>query len=274
MHGRRLNSSSCARRARASRRRVRRARTDPRTRSPRRRATAPCRSHARAADDADPTASRADSAISARAVAEAETELREAVDELRRLASGIHPAVLTDYGLTAAIQALAETSTTAVRLDAPVERRYSSAVETAAYMVVAAAAKVGPARVSIARRGNTLVVDVKAARQPEHLVDIEDRLGALDGALRTEHDGRRSADTGGDPVRVVIADDSMLVREGLARLLAENGCDVVATSGMRAPARRRRPHQPDVAIVDIKMPPTHSDEGIAAALQIRAPTRT
>ena len=106
---------------------------------------------------------------------------------MRRLASGIHPAVLTDYGLTAAIQALAETSTTAVRLDAPVERRYSSAVETAAYMVVSAAAKVGPARVSIVRRGNTLVVDAVTARQPEHLVDIEDRLGALDGAVRTEH---------------------------------------------------------------------------------------
>ena len=71
-------------------------------------------------------------------------------------------------------------------------------------------------------------------------------------------------------MRVVIADDAMLVREGLARLLAENGCDVVATSGdavhLLADVDRTRP---DVAIVDIKMPPTHSDEGIAAALQIR-----
>jgi hypothetical protein len=46
---------------------------------------------------------------------------------------------------------------------------------------------VGPARVSIVRRGNTLVVDAVTARQPERLVDIEDRLGALDGAVRTEH---------------------------------------------------------------------------------------
>jgi hypothetical protein len=130
---------------------------------------------------------RSGSAIPAARVAEAETELRGAVDELRRLASGIHPAVLTDYGLTAAIQALAETSSTAVRLDASVERRYSSAVETAAYMIVSAAAMAGPARVSIVRRGNRLVVDATAARQPEHLVDIEDRLGALDGAMRTEH---------------------------------------------------------------------------------------
>jgi len=71
-------------------------------------------------------------------------------------------------------------------------------------------------------------------------------------------------------VRVVIADDAMLVREGLTRLLAENGCDVVATSGdavhLLADVDRT---EPDVAIVDIKMPPTHSDEGIAAALQIR-----
>jgi len=62
----------------------------------------------------------------------------------------------------------------------------------------------------------------------------------------------------------------MLVREGLARLLAEHGCEVVAMSGdavrLLADVDRTRP---DVAIVDIKMPPTHSDEGIAAALQIR-----
>jgi DNA-binding NarL/FixJ family response regulator len=71
-------------------------------------------------------------------------------------------------------------------------------------------------------------------------------------------------------VRLVLADDSMLVREGLARLLEERGCEVVAsapdaTQLLRDVDRTR----PDVAIVDIKMPPTHTDEGIAAALEIR-----
>ena len=71
-------------------------------------------------------------------------------------------------------------------------------------------------------------------------------------------------------MRVVIADDSMLVREGLARLLADNGCEVAATSRDAAQLLRDVERtRPDVAIVDIKMPPTHTDEGIAAALEIR-----
>jgi DNA-binding NarL/FixJ family response regulator len=70
-------------------------------------------------------------------------------------------------------------------------------------------------------------------------------------------------------VRIVIADDSMLVREGLARLLTEVGCEVVGTAE-NAPELLRQVAltQPDVAIVDIKMPPTHTDEGIAAAQEI------
>ena len=71
-------------------------------------------------------------------------------------------------------------------------------------------------------------------------------------------------------MRVVIADDSMVVREGLARLLADAGCEIVGTAAnseelLRLVARA----EPEVAIVDIKMPPTQTDEGIAAAQQIR-----
>jgi DNA-binding NarL/FixJ family response regulator len=72
-------------------------------------------------------------------------------------------------------------------------------------------------------------------------------------------------------VRVVIADDSVLLREGLVRLLSDAGLEVVAQVGdgeaLRAAVRRERP---DVAIVDIRMPPTHTDEGARAAEQIRA----
>jgi DNA-binding NarL/FixJ family response regulator len=72
-------------------------------------------------------------------------------------------------------------------------------------------------------------------------------------------------------MRLVIADDAALVREGLARLLAETGLAIV---GEAADARQLlalvREQRPDVAIVDIRMPPTHTDEGLAAAAEIRA----
>jgi DNA-binding NarL/FixJ family response regulator len=71
-------------------------------------------------------------------------------------------------------------------------------------------------------------------------------------------------------VRVVIADDAVLLREGLARVLAENGFDVVAQAGdayeLRHAVARERP---DVAIVDVRMPPSQTDEGARAALKIR-----
>ena len=71
--------------------------------------------------------------------------------------------------------------------------------------------------------------------------------------------------------RVVIADDTVLLREGVARLLEDAGFDVVAQSGTAEDLLRHvAMHKPDVAIVDIRMPPTHSDEGLRAAREIRA----
>jgi DNA-binding NarL/FixJ family response regulator len=72
-------------------------------------------------------------------------------------------------------------------------------------------------------------------------------------------------------MRLVLADDSLLFREGLARLLGEAGFEVTGTVGdAGALMRRVAKERPDAAIVDIRMPPTHTDEGIAAAMQIRA----
>jgi DNA-binding NarL/FixJ family response regulator len=72
-------------------------------------------------------------------------------------------------------------------------------------------------------------------------------------------------------LRLVLADDSVLLREGMARLLEEGDFDVVAQAGdaehLLAAVRL---HRPDVAIVDIRMPPTHTDEGLRAAEAIRA----
>ena len=72
-------------------------------------------------------------------------------------------------------------------------------------------------------------------------------------------------------LRIVLGDDSVLLREGIARLLAEGGFEVVAQAGdgdgVVAAVREQRP---DVVIVDIRMAPTHTNEGIRAAEAIRA----
>jgi DNA-binding NarL/FixJ family response regulator len=71
-------------------------------------------------------------------------------------------------------------------------------------------------------------------------------------------------------VRVVVADDVMLTREGIARLLTDAGIDVVAEAGdAERLIREVRLKRPDAAIVDIRMPPTHTDEGLVAAQRIR-----
>ncbi|MEU4829118.1 response regulator transcription factor [Streptosporangium sp. NPDC023615] len=72
-------------------------------------------------------------------------------------------------------------------------------------------------------------------------------------------------------MRVVIAEDSVLLREGLARLLADGGIETVGVAGdgpglVAAVAE----HDPDLVVVDVRMPPTHTDEGLRAALEARA----
>ena len=71
-------------------------------------------------------------------------------------------------------------------------------------------------------------------------------------------------------LRVVLGDDAALIRQALAELLERAGVQVVAQAG-NAPSLLRavEEHQPDVAIVDIRMPPTQTTEGVRSALQIR-----
>jgi DNA-binding NarL/FixJ family response regulator len=72
-------------------------------------------------------------------------------------------------------------------------------------------------------------------------------------------------------MQAVIAEDSILLREGVARVLADAGFDVVAQCGTADELLLKvRSFPPDVAIVDIRLPPTHNDEGLRAALEIRA----
>jgi DNA-binding NarL/FixJ family response regulator/class 3 adenylate cyclase len=71
-------------------------------------------------------------------------------------------------------------------------------------------------------------------------------------------------------VRVVLAEDSVLLREGIARLLEDAGFDIVAQSGTAEDLLRHvAMHKPDIALVDIRMPPTQTDEGLRAAQEIR-----
>jgi DNA-binding NarL/FixJ family response regulator len=72
-------------------------------------------------------------------------------------------------------------------------------------------------------------------------------------------------------MRVVVADDTLVTREGIVRLLRDAGVEVVAQAGDAGELLRHvAVHRPDVAIVDIRMPPSHTDEGLVAAQQIRA----
>jgi DNA-binding NarL/FixJ family response regulator len=73
-----------------------------------------------------------------------------------------------------------------------------------------------------------------------------------------------------EAMRVVLADDSVLLREGMARLLEDAGFDIVGQAGDAEELMLKvRSWKPDVAIVDIRMPPSHSDEGLRAAKEIR-----
>src|SRR5690625_1712226 len=96
--------------------------------------------------------------------------------------------------------------------------------------------------------------------------------------LRTEQvgqgevrmDGSPGTESRGEPLTVVLADDAVLLREGVRSLLEDEGISVVASVGdgqelLRAVARLR----PDLAIVDVRMPPTHTTEGLEAALSIK-----
>ena len=72
-------------------------------------------------------------------------------------------------------------------------------------------------------------------------------------------------------MRVVVADDSVLLREGIVRILSDSGFDVVGQAGDAEDlVRKVAAHKPDIAIVDVRMPPTNTDDGLRAAQKIRA----
>jgi DNA-binding NarL/FixJ family response regulator/class 3 adenylate cyclase len=101
--------------------------------------------------------------------------------------------------------------------------------------------------------------------EPEHIQQL-----IADGLPRDFPPLRNTIALLGNAMTVVIAEDSILLREGVARLLAESGFEVVAQSDNPTDLLRHvAMHRPAVAIVDIRMPPTHTDEGLVAAREIR-----
>jgi signal transduction histidine kinase len=133
-------------------------------------------------------------------LAEAEEELRAALDELRELAHGIHPAILTDQGLAAALRSLAERSRVPVSIVAVPDTPLGAPVEAAVYFLVSESlanvakyADASAVRVSVIRRNGTAVVDVEddgvGGADPGRgsgLRGLSDRVQALDGSFRVE----------------------------------------------------------------------------------------
>jgi signal transduction histidine kinase len=127
----------------------------------------------------------------AAALEQAEAELRQALAELRGLAHGLYPAALTEEGLGAALEALAEQTSSPLALGPLPGERFDPKVEAAAYFVVAEILKrssPGRATVDAARADGRLMLKIVTDQQPpQELTDLEDRVGALDGRLLVEH---------------------------------------------------------------------------------------
>ena len=110
-----------------------------------------------------------------------------------------------------------------------------------------------------------------AASGPAEPVSVARPIPEAGPAERARH--LRRGSSGGAPgsTRAVLAEDSALFREGLTRLLTDAGYDVVAAAADAGELLLQvRGHRPDVVITDIRMPPTHTNEGLVAALQIRS----
>jgi signal transduction histidine kinase len=152
---------------------------------------------------------RADPKASAR-LEQAREEIARSLEELRAIARGIHPAVLTDHGLAVALQSLAKRSPVPVDLTADLDGPLEQPVEVAAYYVVSESlanvgkhAKATSAKVDVARANGSLIVEVTDdgvggadTRDGSGLRGLADRVEALDGQLRVS-----TPDLGGTSVR-------------------------------------------------------------------------
>ncbi len=224
--------------------------------------------------------------LSADLLDEALADLATATAELRELARGIHPAVLTEGGLQPALAGLAgrvpvpvtiecvpaERLPAASRGDHLLRRRRGADQRRALRRRLARAGGGRPRRRPAPARGARRRPRRRGPRRRQR--PARDR-GPRGRARRPGEPGeparRRDDAARGAAVRVVIAEDSVLLRRGAIRLLEDAGFEVVGEAGDGEDLLRKvRAHKPDVAVIDIRMPPTHVDEGLQAARVIRS----
>jgi PAS domain S-box-containing protein len=232
-------------------------------------------------------------------VAAAQADLQDAIEGLRRLAQGIHPAELSERGLEAALRTLAKRSAASINVTVERSGRLAPEIESAAYFIAAEATANAVKHAS----ANQIDIEVTSARdelrvtvtddggggasfmEGTGLQGLRDRTEAIGGDLTVDspiggptvltadlpllHSSHRMSFADGQ-LRVVIADDAAMIRQALVELLGSSGIEVVAQVG-DAPAllQEVERHSPDIAIVDIHMPPTQTHEGVHAAIEIR-----
>ena len=246
------------------------------------------------ADEAD------DLEVVRRLVDEAHRGAKEAITDLRDLARGIHPPAL-DTGLENALATLAARSTIPTDVQVSVHSRPSPAVEAISYFCaaellanVAQHADASRASLSCTQHGPWLRIVVRddgsggatvnrIGSSSSGLAGLADRVGAVDGHLSiaspsgwTDRSHRGPADPrvtvpDVDAIRVVIAEDSAILRDGLHQLLSDRGFAVVrAVVDAVGLEQAFAEDPPDVAVVDIRMPPTFTDEGLRSAIRLRS----
>ena len=218
-------------------------------------------------------------------VAEArETSLR-ALSDLRDLVRGICPPVLADRGLGHAVRALALDTPFPVDLDIDLPGRLTTPVESACYFAVAealanAVRHSGARRVHIRMQHTAGLLRVQVAddgaggADPARGIRAAGR-GAAAGRVRWHPGGQQPAgradhDRHGGAVRVVVAEDLFLLRDGLTRLLGAHGFEIAAAVDSAPDLLCALLDQrPDVAVVDVRLPPSFADDGLQAALAAR-----
>ena len=228
-----------------------------------------------------------------RAIEEAHDEAKQALAELRGFVRGLHPAVLDERGLDAALSGIVARAPVPTSLHVLISQRPPRTLEAVAYFVVSEAltnvakhSGATAATVRVTADAQRLVVEVSdnghggaertatagAPGAGSGLTGLAHRVAAVDGTLTvTSPDRRADRAPSGDAMRVVIAEDSILLRDGLIRLLAAHDIEVVEAVGdAEAALVAVERHQPDLALLDVRMPPSHTDEGLRAALVIRA----
>ena len=144
-------------------------------------------------------------------------------------------------------------------------QRFAPAVERTAYLLVVDMADRGPVEVSGSVAGGALRMQVTGEPMSPTSV-VPERVAALGGTLLVDErpDGRGAA------VRVAVLEDQVLTRAGIVATLQEAGIDVVAAVGAADDLHRVVAlEQVDVALLDVRLPPTYSTEGLDAAARIR-----